>query len=292
MAIPDYPGLMQPVLQALAETRTDLPFVALMVDVAARLGLTPDELAERLPSGKETVFANRLHWALAYLERTGVVEQRHGVYFPVAGDCEAQPEVPLPWAESGPLPPGATQPGAAPSPDEGPEAQMAASAGIIHQRLVSSLLARIHGAPPESFERLIIELLFAMGYGCRRDLARHLGRHGDGGIDGAVPLDVLGLDVIYIQAKRYRPETAVPVSAVREFAGSLDACKADKGVFVTTAAFPSSAWKFVSAVPYKIVLIDGQALADLLIVYNIGVKVRDTFEVKEIDDGRREGALW
>jgi restriction system protein len=280
---------MQPVLQALADTSTELPFVALMVDVASRLGLTPDELAERLPSGKETVFANRLHWALAYLERTGVVEQRHGVYFPVAGGWEAQPTVPSFRPEPKPLPPGAAEDGAAPSSVEGPEVLMEASARIIRQRLMSELLARIHGGPPEFFERLIIELLLAMGYGCGRELARHLGRRGDGGIDGAVPLDVLGLDVIYIQAKRYRPDVSVPVSAVREFAGSLDACKADKGVFVTTAAFPKSAWKFVSAVPCKIALIDGQTLADLMIGYNIGVKVRETFEVKEIDYGSLAG---
>jgi restriction endonuclease Mrr len=130
-----------------------------------------------------------------------------------------------------------------------------------------------------------------MGYGCRNDLARHLGRSGDGGVDGAVPQDVLGLDVIYIQAKRYRPGSSVPVSAVREFAGSLDAARPDKGVFVTTATFPRSAAAFVSAVPSKIVLIDGQALADLLIRYNIGVKVRETYEVKQIDDGYMAAVL-
>jgi restriction system protein len=159
-----------------------------------------------------------------------------------------------------------------------------ASARAIHERLARGLLDRIHAEPPEFFERLIIELLLAMGYGCRRDLARHLGRRGDGGIDGAVPQDVLGLDVIYIQAKRYRPNTSVPVSAVREFAGSLDGRKARKGVFVTTATFPKSAATFVSAVPSKIALIDGQSLADLLIGYNIGVKVRETYEVKQIDE--------
>ena len=123
-----------------------------------------------------------------------------------------------------------------------------------------------------------------MGYGCRRDLTRHLGRRGDGGIDGAVPQDVLGFDVIYIQAKRYRIGVPVPVSAVREFAGSLDAHKAQKGVFVTTTTYPRSAATFVSAVPSKIVLIDGQALAGLLISYNIGVKVRATYEIKQIDE--------
>jgi restriction system protein len=127
-----------------------------------------------------------------------------------------------------------------------PVAAISANARIARERLRRDLLDRIHAEPPEFFERLIIELLLAMGYGCRRDLARHLGRSGDGGIDGAVPQDVLGLDVVYIQAKRYRPGSSVPVSAVREFAGSLDGRKARKGVFVTTATFPKSAAAFVA----------------------------------------------
>lgn len=172
-----------------------------------------------------------------------------------------------------------------------PLAAIAANARIARQRLRRDLLDRIHADPPEFFERLIIELLLAMGYGCRSDLGRHLGRSGDGGIDGAVPQDVLGLDVVYIQAKRYRPGSSVPVSAVREFAGSLDGRKARKGVFVTTAAFPKSASAFVSAVPSKIVLIDGEALADLLIRYDIGVKVPATYEIKQIDDSYMAAVL-
>jgi restriction system protein len=283
LVIPDYPGLMQPVLHALAETSADMPFVPLMDNVASRLGLTTQERVESLPSGKETVFGNRLRWALAYLERSGAVEQRRGLYRSAKAGEEGASTVPSPGAVTGPMPSSATRAGAAAAMAE-PEAWIAATAHMMHERLMARLLARVHAERPEFFEHLVIELLLAMGYGCRPDLARHLGRRGDGGIDGSVPLDVLGLDVIYIQAKRYRPGVSVPVSAVREFAGSLDARKAGKGVFVTTAGFPKSAWSFVSAVPSKIVLIDGHALADLLIGYNIGVKVRETYEVKEIDE--------
>jgi restriction system protein len=263
---------MQPVLQALAETSGDMTFVPLMKTVGCRLGLTARDLSERLPSGNETVFANRLHWALAYLEHGGAVEEWRGHYRPVTPETKAPPA------------PVAAQSAVACAAAGSPDAVIEASARAIQERLARGLLDRIHAEPPEFFEHLIIELLLAMGYGCRRDLARHLGRRGDGGIDGAVPQDVLGLDVIYIQAKRYRPCTAVPVSAVREFAGSLDGRKARKGVFVTTATFPKSAATFVSAVPSKIALIDGQSLADLLIGYNIGVKVRETYEVKQIDE--------
>jgi restriction system protein len=171
------------------------------------------------------------------------------------------------------------------------QAAISINARIARERLRRDLLDRIHAEPPEFFERLIIALLLEMGYGCRKDLARHLGRSGDGGVDGAVPQDVLGLDVVYIQAKRYRPGTSVPVSAVREFAGSLDGRKARKGVFVTTAAFPRSAADFIGAVPSKIVLVDGEALADLLIRYDIGVKVHATYEVKQIDESYMAAVL-
>ncbi|MFW6076537.1 MAG: restriction endonuclease [Hyphomicrobiales bacterium] len=272
---------MQPVLHALMENSRDMRFGPLMKAVGARLGLTAEELSARLPSGSETVFANRLQWALAYLERSGAVEERQGRWRPARAERdEARPASP-------PDTQAAATRAAAPSPDS----VIAASARVIHQRLARELLDRIHGARPDFFEHLIIELLHAMGYGCRRDLSRHLGRSGDGGLDGAVPQDVLGLDVIYIQAKRYRPGSAVPVSAVREFAGSLDGRKARKGVFVTTATFPKSAASFVSTVPSKIALIDGQALADLLIRYDIGVKVRETYEVKQIDETRLAAAL-
>lgn len=217
-------------------------------------------------SGGKAVPSNHLHWALAFLERSLAVE-------------ESPEKEPLTGSSSGDtrlVPSGAVQANA--------ETAIAASARVIHQQLKRDLIDRIHAECPEFFERLVIELLLAMGYGCRYDLARHLGRRGDGGIDGAVPQDVLGLDVIYIQAKRYRPNSSVPTSAVREFAGSLDGRKARKGVFVTTATFAISAVNFVRAVPSQIALIDGHALADLLIGYNIGVKVRETYEVKQIDE--------
>jgi restriction system protein len=290
LAIPEYPGLMQPVLHALAQTNSDLPFAQLMKKVGTLLGLKADEQARRLPSGSDTVLANRLRWALTYLERSGAVEVSDGHYRCARAGCLTAPAASR-------LDAGATlvnpcKPVASPRQATTIAAEVIkASAHIIHEQLKCKLLARIHAEPPAFFERLVIELLLAMGYGCRRDLVGHLGRSGDGGIDGAVPQDVLGLDIIYVQAKRYRPSISVPVSAVREFAGSLDACKARKGVFVTTAAIPISARKFVSAVPSRIVLIDGPELAELLVGHNIGVKLRKNYEVKEIDEGYLAEAL-
>jgi restriction system protein len=282
MTIPEYPGLMQPVLHILQETSRGMPFTPLMKSVGARLGLTAEERALPLPSGKDTVFANRLQWALAYLERSGAVEERGGRYRSASSRSDDQQSV-CQAAKAQAATPRA--------PVTNPLVAIAANTRLARQSLRRDLLDRIHAEPPEFFERLIIALLLAMGYGCRNDLARHLGRCGDGGADGAVPQDVLGLDVVYIQAKRYRPGSSVPVSAVREFAGSLDGRKARKGVFVTTATFPRSAAAFVSSVPSKIVLIDGEALADLLIRYDIGVKVHATYEVKQIDDGYMAAVL-
>lgn len=282
MTIPEYTGLMQPVLQTLDQTSRDMAFAPLMKSVGARLGLTAQERATRLPSGQDTVFANRLKWALAYLERSGAVEERAGRYRPARSRSDDQQTVSQIEKAQAVTPPTAVTDAVA---------AISANARIARQRLRRDLIERIHAEPPEFFERLIVELLLAMGYGCREDLARHLGRSGDGGVDGAVPLDVLGLDVVYIQAKRYRPGSSVPVSAVREFAGSLDGRKARKGVFVTTATFPRSAAAFVSAVPSKIALVDGEALADLLIRYDIGVKLHAIYEVKQIDDGYMAAVL-
>ena len=154
-----------------------------------------------------------------------------------------------------------------------------------YQQLKDRLIRRIHGQSPKYFEKLIIDLLVAMGYGNgRHDIRRHLGRSGDGGIDGAINQDQLGLDVVYVQAKRFRPDLYVPVSAVRDFAGALEAHKARKGVFVTTARFTKPGREFVDAVSHRIVLVDGNRLASLLIRNKIAVKTVETYEIREIDE--------
>jgi len=155
----------------------------------------------------------------------------------------------------------------------------------IYRQLKKDVVKRIHARRPAFFENLIIDLLLSMGYGDRRrDLVAHLGRTGDGGIDGAINQDQLGLDMVYVQAKRYRPGLSVPVSSVRDFAGALEARKANKGVFVTTSHFTKSAYEFTAAVSSRIVLIDGERLSSLLIRNNIGVKTFETYEIKRIDE--------
>lgn len=150
--------------------------------------------------------------------------------------------------------------------------------------LAHELTGMIHAQGPEFFEHLVIDVLLAMGYGGRRrDLAARLGRSGDGGVDGVIAQDELGLDLIYLQAKRLMPSTPVAVGDVRDFAGSLDAHHAGKGVFVTTSYFTDQARVFCDRVSRRVVLIDGVRFADLMIRHNIGVRVKNSYQMKRVD---------
>jgi restriction system protein len=169
---------------------------------------------------------------------------------------------------------------------EAPVGSVAASHDAETRQLRSDILARIYVNTPEFFEHLIIDVLLRMGYANRRrDLARRLGRSHDGGIDGIIAQDELGLDLIYLQAKRLRPGTTVPISQVRDFAGSMEARHATKGLLVTTAQFTPQAHSFVSAVTRRVALINGEQLADIMIRHNIGVKVRETYQFKDLEPG-------
>jgi len=142
----------------------------------------------------------------------------------------------------------------------------------------------VQSSPP-FFEKIVIELLMAMGYGgARLDAGKHLGGSGDGGVDGVINQDLLGLEAVYIQAKRYGPTTAsVGEPDIRNFVGSLVGRSAHKGVFVTTGSFSSSARAYARAVPHRIVLIDGAELAHLMVVHNVGVRAERSIPLKTID---------
>lgn len=163
-------------------------------------------------------------------------------------------------------------------------ADIAAAHLMAQTSLAEEIIARIHAQPPAFFEKLVIDVLLAMGYGGRhRDLARHLGSAGDGGVDGLIAQDELGLDLIYIQAKRLRPGIVVPIAEVRDFAGSLDAHQASKGIFVTTSHFSDAASEFVQKVSRRVVLVDGCRFSGIMIQHNIGVWVKESYQIKRID---------
>jgi restriction system protein len=135
------------------------------------------------------------------------------------------------------------------------------------------------------FERIIVDLLIAMGYGGgRAEMGKSLGRSGDGGVDGVIREDSLGLDVVYIQAKKYKFDSTIGREDIQKFSGSLDMFKATKGVFVTTSSFAKTAIDYVNQIHKRIVLIDGNRLADLMILHNVGVRRRENYEVKKLDE--------
>jgi restriction system protein len=155
----------------------------------------------------------------------------------------------------------------------------------IETALGHDLLKRIREAPPDFFERLMVNLLVSMGYGGSADEAgRTLGRSGDDGVDGVVDQDALGLDRVYIQAKRYAAGNSIGAGAIRDFFGSLDRHKASKGLFVTTSAFSSSARETAEFLSKRIVLIDGDQLARLMIRHNVGCRIEETLHIKKIDE--------
>jgi restriction system protein len=163
-----------------------------------------------------------------------------------------------------------------------PRELLEASYQILRRELAQELLDRIKQKPPVFFERLVVELLVAMGYGgSLKDAGQAIGRSGDGGIDGVIKEDRLGLDYIYIQAKRWEGMVGRPVA--QAFAGSLDEQKARKGVVITTSTFSQEARRFVERIEKKIVLIDGEQLAQLMIEYSVGVAIDETYTVKKVD---------
>lgn len=151
--------------------------------------------------------------------------------------------------------------------------------------LATELLQRVLEQPPVFLERMVVKLLTAMGYGGRAGASsEHLGRSGDGGIDGVVYQDVLGLDRVYVQAKRYSADNAVGRPDVQAFVGALHGQQADRGVFITTSRYTTDAESYVGKIPNRIVLIDGKRLAELMILHNVGVQDESTFVLKRLDE--------
>ncbi|RUM12222.1 restriction endonuclease [Rhizobium phaseoli] len=305
MTIPDYQSPMLPVLRLAAEGETRAPEAA--DKIAHQLGLSDAERQEMLPSGRQRVLHNRIHWAKSYMSKAGLIDTPARGRF-VASEAgrklletnpatinvetlKAYPAFMEFYAASNAGPVSLDEAPAGVGPKiEGttsatPEEQIDAAQAVLHQALKTDLLQRILAQSPTFFERAIVDLLVAMGYGgSHEDAARRLGKTGDGGIDGVIDEDRLGLDRIYVQAKRYAPHIGVGRPEVQAFVGSLVGFGALKGVFVTTSSFSTPAMDFVRHLPQRIVLIDGDRLADLMIEHGVGVRVARTVEVKRLDE--------
>lgn len=273
--------------------------------LAEDLELSETERQELLPSGKQTTFANRIHWAKTYLKQAGLVEATRRAHFKITdrgrdvlksgvGRIDAnylsQFSEFLSFrdrnSESGKPTDKSVQVAISePHSTETPEDQITSANKIIHEALGQEILDRILAMPPSFFERVVVSLLLAMGYGGTvADAGRAIGRSGDDGVDGVIDQDTLGLDRVYVQAKRYQRENAVGPGAIRDFFGSLDMHKATKGLFVTTSIFSKAASDTAEKLGKRIVLIDGVGLAKLMIRFNVGCRIEGIVEIKRLDE--------
>ncbi|MBS1704990.1 MAG: restriction endonuclease [Armatimonadetes bacterium] len=297
MAIPDYQTVMLPLLRfagdgqehSLRET------IDALEDV---FKLTPDERKQLLPSGQQEIFNNRVGWARTYLDKAGLLKKTRRSHYaitdrglqvlrenPVRVDVKylkrfeefcAFQNLKGTRAVANDLMVDTT------SDQTTPEESLESAYGRLRAALAGDVLQQVKMASPSLFEKLVVELLLKMGYGgSRQDAGRAIGRSGDEGIDGIIKEDRLGLDIIYIQAKRWEANVGRP--EVQKFAGALQGQRAKKGIMITTSSFSGDARDYVSKIENKIVLIDGTQLADLMIDHNLGVSPMASYEVKKID---------
>lgn len=297
MAIPDYQTLMRPLLAKLADGQVHA-LKELREALTVEFRLTPDETVETLPSGRQTVISNRIGWAKTYLDKAGLLATPKRAHYQITErGQQALQECPEridndylsrfdDFQEFQSLS-SAQKDGedekVAPAGDTTPDEQIAAAYQALNGSLADDLLASICAASPSFFEQLVVDLMLAMGYGGSRKEAGQATQYtSDGGIDGIIKDDPLGLETIYLQAKRYNDKT-VGRPEVQSFAGALDMKRAKKGVFITTSKFTADALAFVSVIEKKIVLIDGPQLAELMIQHNLGVTRKEVYEIKQID---------
>jgi restriction system protein len=297
MAVPDYQSLMIPVLKACADGTT-VRASEVSKRVATALSLTESDLAELLPSGKAKLFSNRAGWARTYLLKAGLLSQPKRAFYqitdrgrqPLAAGLDKIdakylkqfPEFLAFIAPHGPAGDGDEGDTVGPSYPKDPLEMIEGGYASIRAELAVDLISQIKACSPEFFEQLVVDLLVAMGYGgSRADAGHAVGGSGDGGIDGIIKEDRLGLDAVYIQAKRWEGNVGGPV--VQAFAGSLMGQKASKGVMITTSHYTKDAQAYVEKIEKKIVLIDGPRLAELMMDFGIGVTEVASYSIKRLD---------
>lgn len=304
-SIPTWDQFMAPCLRVLLDGQTKR---ARDINLAAadELGVTEEQRQELIPSGQAR-YLNRALWALSYLYRAGAVERpSRGYYLITAVGRDLLASHPGGITErdlrdlEGYVPPNVASASASTlmSPDSeslvsalSPQEQIEDGVTKLHADVAAELLTRLHKNPPEFFEQAVVDLIVAMGYGGTGGAAHRTQLTNDGGIDGVVDQDALGLSRVYIQAKRYSPDTSINRPDIQAFVGALHGQQANQGVFITTARFSSGAQAFADAVQSRVVLIDGARLAELLIRYGVGVQVKRTIRVVEIDEDFFEQAL-
>jgi len=301
MPVPDFQTLMRPLLEGYA-AGDERRIADVRAELAMQFGLTEDELAERLPSGLAKTFDNRVGWAATYLYRVGLLARpRRSVYVitdrgrevldanPERIDLSVLSQFPE-FAEfrkaSGTRRSrrGEEVVTEAPAVAETstPEERIDAAYQELRQALIAELRDRVSMMPPAAFEDLVLDVLHAMGYGDDGDDARlRVGGPGDAGIDGVIREDRLGLDVVYVQAKRWEANVGRPV--VQGFVGALQGARASKGIIFTASAFSADAREYAASVSPRVILVDGDRLAALMIDFGVGVSSRETYSIRRVD---------
>ena len=301
MAIPDFQSLMLPVLRRLAERQWKT--AELVEAMADEHSLSLEERSFLLPNGRQVTIANRTHWALAYLNKAGlIIRVSRGNYEASARGRELLADPPsslniaylLNYPEFAAFRAQITKDASQPAEAVGtvaptgqsatPEERLEAAGRDLKAEVAATLLTRLQALSPTTFEQLIIDVMLKIGYGgSRNDAAARLGRSGDGGVDGVISEDVLGLDTIYLQAKRYAEDNTVGAPAIQGFAGALLQKGASKGVFVTTGRFSAQAVDVACGyTTHRIVLIDGRKLASLMVEHEVGVRTTHTIRVQRV----------
>ncbi len=297
MAVPGFQEMTLPILRACADGN-EWSLAAARAEVSQHFGLSEEDLRELLPSGTQPRFNNRMAWAKVYLERAGLLTKTRRGHFKIspAGEKVLQdpPQViDIPFlsqfdgfedfrSKTNEKPEPAEVRPVALTEDETPEEQLQAAHKRLCDDLATELLAQIAEMSFEFFEKLVLDLMLAMGYGGSRDDSGALTNAGaDEGIDGIINEDQLGLDTIYLQAKRWQNPVGRP--EIHKFVGALHGRRARKGVFLTTSTFTRDAIEYAKTIDTKVVLIDGRRLADLMIQHNVGCTPSQAFVIKKLD---------
>lgn len=297
--IPDYQTLMLPLLKLFSDGQ-EHKYRDIIENLATEFEVTDEERKELLASGNQAIFDNRVGWAKTYLKKAGLLDSPKRATF-VITDLGRQTLTKNPnridakylrqfpsflefqnvsrndketWEETA----------TAEIHEQTPEENLDKAYQQIRISLASELLIRVVELSPSFFERLVVELLVKMGYGGSiKDAGRAMGKSGDEGIDGTIKEDKLGLDIIYIQAKRWKPGNVVGRPELQKFVGALAGQGAKKGIFITTSNFTKEALDYTPRNETKIVLIDGEQLTQLMIDYNLGCTTQQSYELKKLD---------
>jgi len=295
MSIPDYQSIMLPLLR-FASDKKEHSIREAIESLADLFKLSEEEKKEVLPSGQQYVFDNRVGWARTYLKKAGLLESTRRSFFRITDlglDVLSRhpKEINVKFLEQFPqfiefrnVRREKIEEEQKEGSEQTPQELLEYGYQKIKRELAQELLERVKQSPPRFFEKLVVDLLIKMGYGgSLKDAGKAIGQSGDGGIDGIIKEDKLGLDVIYIQAKRW--DNVVGSKEIRNFVGSLAGTHANKGVFITTSSFTKDALEYVKTIPHKVILIDGEMLTQLMIENDIGVTKVTSYDIKKIDSG-------